>query len=209
MERTITSTVSDNPDLMLVRCVNDSNHTDHMLISVCSVMSVPATVIYFIGYDHLRDTIWKKCNNKSLEVYVPLAAGTIARTAAATVISPIELLRTRMQSAEGTNGIVGVLNGINKMVRSDGLSSLWRGLGPTLWRDVPFSAIYWTGYESIKKNLMKRHDNRLLIHNLGDIEISFISGAISGMVCKIYRCNWQFNLAQVHRVYHYLTLIYM
>ncbi|CAG8563267.1 3019_t:CDS:2 [Paraglomus brasilianum] len=161
------------------------------------VMSVPATVIYFIGYDHLRDTIWKKCNNKSLEVYVPLAAGTIARTAAATVISPIELLRTRMQSAEGTNGIVGVLNGINKMVRSDGLSSLWRGLGPTLWRDVPFSAIYWTGYESIKKNLMKRHDNRLLIHNLGDIEISFISGAISGMIAATL--TTPFDVAKTRR----------
>jgi hypothetical protein len=25
------------------------------------------------------------------------------------------------------------------MVRNRGLQSLWRGLGPTLWRDVPFS----------------------------------------------------------------------
>ncbi|CAG8533841.1 10936_t:CDS:2 [Paraglomus occultum] len=161
------------------------------------VMSVPATVIYFIGYDYLRDTMWQKCKNKSLEVYVPLAAGTIARTAAATVISPIELLRTRMQSAEGNNGIVGVLNGISRMVRSNGLSSLWRGLGPTLWRDVPFSAIYWTGYESTKKSLMKRHDNRWLIHNLSDIEISFICGAISGMIAATL--TTPFDVAKTRR----------
>ena len=33
----------------------------------------------------------------------------------------------------------GVSQGIVAMVRSEGVLSLWRGLAPTLWRDVPFS----------------------------------------------------------------------
>lgn len=33
----------------------------------------------------------------------------------------------------------GVAQGIVAMVRSEGVLSLWRGLTPTLWRDVPFS----------------------------------------------------------------------
>lgn len=33
----------------------------------------------------------------------------------------------------------GVSQGIVAMVRTEGALSLWRGLAPTLWRDVPFS----------------------------------------------------------------------
>lgn len=41
---------------------------------------------------------------------------------------------------KGNTGLFrGVAQGIVTMVRSEGVISLWRGLAPTLWRDVPFS----------------------------------------------------------------------
>lgn len=62
-------------------------------------MSVPANVIYFVGYDYLRDLIQPTTAN-----YSPLIAGAIARTIAVTMISPIELFRTRLQaSSPGVN----------------------------------------------------------------------------------------------------------
>lgn len=60
------------------------------------------------------------------------------------------------------------------MVHRDGLKSLWKGLIPTLWRDVPFSAIYWGLYETGKSHL---HE-----HFRGPY-VSFICGAASGAVC--------------------------
>ncbi|KAG1240642.1 hypothetical protein G6F68_017460 [Rhizopus microsporus] len=103
-------------------------------------MSVPANVVYFVGYEHLKDSI------PSTE-YAPLMAGAVARTIAVTMISPIELFRTRLQASVGTEGFRYVLEGVKEMVVKDGPRALWRGLPPTLWRDVPFSAIYWMGYE--------------------------------------------------------------
>lgn len=60
------------------------------------------------------------------------------------------------------------------MVLKDGSRALWRGLPPTLWRDVPFSAIYWMGYEETKRTIE-------LQGNLSELETSFLAGALSGM----------------------------
>lgn len=62
------------------------------------------------------------------------------------------------------------------MVIQDGSKALWRGLPPTLWRDVPFSAIYWMGYEKCKLNI---EQSSLY---LNEIETSFVAGAASGIV---------------------------
>lgn len=115
-------------------------------------MAVPANVIYFAGYDWLRTSPASPLHNNISPVYAPLAAGSTARILAAVAVSPIEMFRTRMQAAHNAQTASGLfretLDGLREMVQSQGLRSLWRGLSLTLWRDVPFSAIYWWGYES-------------------------------------------------------------
>lgn len=68
---------------------------------------------------------------------------------------------------------VDVGKALKGMIATEGVSGLWRGLGPTVLRDVPFSGIYWAVYESIKA------------HN--DVTVptfwfSFFGGAVSGSV---------------------------
>ncbi|KAI8596322.1 mitochondrial carrier domain-containing protein [Dissophora ornata] len=189
-------------------------------LSPTVAMSIPATVIYFVGYDYLKVVLSEKARMLSPEsggilfgqtsfVYecrdtlAPLVAGGFARTVAATVISPLELFRTRMQSVhtdtKGNSGLFrGVSQGIVAMVRSEGVLSLWRGLGPTLWRDVPFSAIYWMGYEDIKKRIISwdlgNHPQKPV---LNEFEIAFASGALSGMVAATL--TTPFDVAKTRR----------
>lgn len=63
--------------------------------------------------------------------FVSLSVGAV------TVISPLELIRTKMQSRRLSYGELRVC--IRSAVAQDGLLSLWRGWGPTVLRDVPFS----------------------------------------------------------------------
>ena len=56
---------------------------------------------------------------------------------AATMISPIELVRTKMQSTQFSYRQIG--KAISMSVSHGGWLSLWAGLGPTLLRDIPFS----------------------------------------------------------------------
>ncbi|KAJ1969288.1 Carrier protein, mitochondrial, partial [Dimargaris xerosporica] len=154
-------------------------------LSPTLVMSVPTTVIYFVGYDLLRDKIGQRFHDQpNLDVYSPFVAGATARALSATVISPLELVRTRMQSSASHNLPV-VLRGVATMVQSLGVWSLWRGLAPTLWRDVPFSAIYWTSYEAVKKSLAHYCVTSTGSHSLSatdNFRLSFLSGALSGML---------------------------
>lgn len=167
-------------------------------LSPTLVMAIPANVIYFTGYDWLRYNPMSPIRAMSNDTYNPLISGSIARILAALAVSPIEMFRTRMQSAQG--GATGVfketLLGMRKMTRTQGYTSLWRGLTLTMWRDVPFSALYWWGYEDLRNRLRSvRNDGWADItsaaqgrfqtrHNQGShMEIfvdSFVAGSTAG-----------------------------
>ncbi|KAL9053478.1 MAG: hypothetical protein Q9206_003911 [Seirophora lacunosa] len=169
-------------------------------LSPTLVMAIPANVIYFTGYDILRSSKRSPINRYVADGYAPLMAGSIARVAAASVISPIEMFRTRMQAApSGTSG-VGVfketLVGVRKLVHAQGYTSLWRGLTLTMWRDVPFSGIYWWGYEAGRNRLRDlRYPSMEQEHALSAMQKdgnhtatfvdSFVAGAVSGAVASI------------------------
>lgn len=62
---------------------------------------------------------------------------------AVTVISPLELIRTKMQSKKFSYEELHRF--ISRKVSEDGWISLWRGWAPTVLRDVPFSGrIYFS-----------------------------------------------------------------
>ena len=168
-------------------------------LSPTLVMAIPANVIYFTGYDYLRFDPKSPINTYIPDAYAPLMAGSTARVAAATAISPIEMFRTRMQAATtGSNGrgvFVDTFVGLKKMVHAQGYTSLWRGLTLTMWRDVPFSGIYWWGYETVRNaltefrdpNQRKRPRSRSRGHedHASTFVNSFVAGATSGAVAAI------------------------
>ncbi|RCI03143.1 hypothetical protein CU098_003456 [Rhizopus stolonifer] len=157
-------------------------------LSPAMLMSVPANVIYFVGYDYLKEAIQPSMS--TYKDYSPLVAGAFARTIAITMISPIELFRTRLQATTGVHDFGYVLDGVKKMVAQGGLKALWRGLPPTLWRDVPFSAIYWMGYEECKRHLELNYD-------FGELNVAFLSGALSGMFAAVI--TTPFDVAKTRR----------
>jgi hypothetical protein len=64
------------------------------------------------------------------------------------------------------------------------LRQLWTGLMPTLFRDVPFSAIYWMMYEAVKSYVNKKQKERW--KTLNSFLVPFISGATAGTITQSY-----------------------
>merc|ERR1719265_2708842 len=83
----------------------------------------------------------------------PLVAGALARCVSASLVSPLELIRTQIQARVVIPGSPppSVAEALKGIFRQEGVTGLWRGLSATLARDVPFSAVYWGGYESMKR----------------------------------------------------------
>ena len=163
-------------------------------------MAIPANVIYFTGYDSLRCNARSPIKTYIPDAYAPLVAGSMARVAAASVISPIEMFRTRMQAATSSDKGRGVftetLIGLRNLVHVQGYTSLWRGLTLTMWRDVPFSGIYWWGYETIRNALtdmqappnartLPRSRSRSSENHTTTFLNSFVAGATSGAVAAL------------------------
>ncbi|OAA54338.1 mitochondrial carrier protein [Niveomyces insectorum RCEF 264] len=144
-------------------------------LSPTLVMSVPANIIYFTGYEWLRYHPSSFINRMTSDQYAPLAAGSAARVLAAAAVSPIELFRTRLQASQGESAaghLKDTFHGLRTMVQQHGYRALWRGLTLTLWRDVPFSGMYWWGYETVRGQLTEARARRRGRDQLLDLDDS-------------------------------------
>ncbi|KAM3417987.1 hypothetical protein BST61_g6199 [Cercospora zeina] len=164
-------------------------------LSPTLAMAIPANVIYFAGYDWLRWNPNSPMKSRVSEDMAPLVDGAIARVLAAGVVSPIEMLRTRMQAVQsegpGGRGVMrATIGGLSDMVRDHGVHTLWRGITLTFWRDVPFSALYWWGYEWGRKKLDESRAIQSSLTGAPNAQLSssqllydsFLAGAGSGAI---------------------------
>ena len=146
------------------------------------IMSVPGTVLYFSLYEASRDAIVASAPARPLRELAPLIAGGGARLLTATIVSPVELMRTRLQSSQALRS-EGMIGGAMALVKREGWGALWKGLPPTLWRDVPFSMLYWTVYELLKARLLLRDVASGFVSR--DVASGFVSRTAEGQPAQL------------------------
>lgn len=143
------------------------------------VLAVPATVLYFVAYEQIRtrvkDMHSKRVGRTEQPFWIPLLSGASARVLSASVVSPLELIRTKMQSKKLTYLELG--GALKSHIKVHGIvPGLWKGLGSTLLRDVPFSGIYWLNYEGLKT---------LFNQQSPTFGFSFAAGAVAGAIAAV------------------------
>ncbi|KAK9864769.1 hypothetical protein WJX84_011121 [Apatococcus fuscideae] len=143
------------------------------------LITVPLVALYLPLYDSLLQSL----QGAGVGMYAPLLAGAGARSVACVATAPLELLKTRLQtrpqvstlrgvaaetSSEGYKrhvaGTIGELRGDMRGSPFEALRSLWRGVGATLAKDVPFAALFWMLLEPLRQTL--RPDGFLPLHRL-------------------------------------------
>ncbi|KAM6586659.1 hypothetical protein CsatA_009264 [Cannabis sativa] len=165
-------------------------------------LAVPTVGIYLPCYDIFRN--WLEVlsiqNAPIMTPYVPLVAGSLARSLACATCYPIELARTRMQASKVTQcgvkppGVWKTLFEILSHVKTTnnmqenlkGYRVLWTGMGAQLARDVPFSAICWSTLEPIRRKLLCLvGDDTSVASVLG---ANFSAGFVAGSLAAAATC---------------------
>lgn len=117
-------------------------------------------------------------SQKKANPLLPMAAGCIAGGIEATVVWPMEFIKTQLQLGGKTGKLpyTGMLSGLAYTVRETGFLSLYRGLAPTLLGSMPKAGIRFGLNSAIKDNLRDK-DGKLTIGK------HFVAGLGAG-VCE-------------------------
>mmetsp|Transcript_25048 Transcript_25048/g.80772 ORF Transcript_25048/g.80772 Transcript_25048/m.80772 type:complete len:305 (+) Transcript_25048:1-915(+) len=102
----------------------------------------------------------------------PFIAGALGGAVGITCTCPLEVVKTRAQSAHADRSM-GMWRSFQSIVAREGVTGMWRGLGPNLLGVVPARSIYFGCYTFLKERLAP-----VLPGNLP----AFASAAMSGCV---------------------------
>ena len=79
------------------------------------------------------------------------ATGGLSRALAACVSCPVTVVKTRMEyGGASPYAYTSTANGLATIVRTEGVRGLYRGLGPTVFSNAPFSALYYMFYTRLQ-----------------------------------------------------------
>ncbi|KAI3647423.1 hypothetical protein MP228_007644 [Amoeboaphelidium protococcarum] len=152
------------------------------------IFVTPMYAVCFWGYEMGRKLSVKLWNSKPAD---PLTlsqvsfAGGFSAVPTTFLMTPIErikvILQTQGSSTAGSSAVVlkGPGDVVKHLMKTGGVSSLYRGFGATLLRDVPGSVAYFATYEIAKEKLSKKSADGQL-----DKAAILFSGGLAGVM------NW-------------------
>ncbi|KAG8320682.1 hypothetical protein J6590_062574 [Homalodisca vitripennis] len=187
------------PDALIKIARNEGITSLWSGLSPTLILAIPSTVVYFTTYEQLRTRLndyFKDPETNKQPIWVPMVSGVTARFSAATCVSPMELIRTKMQSKKLSYG--DALSVVKGLVRLHGYRGLWKGLTPTLFRDMPFSGIYWVCYEYLKSYFYPEEKVPFWF--------SFLAGSASGTLAAFV--TTPFDVVKTHQQLDITSQIY-
>ncbi len=126
---------------------------------VTAVGSAPATCLYLTSYDAAKNAMTSAspflAGNDFLAHF---AAGMVAETFSCVLWVPIDVTKERLQIQEqggAASNYRGSVDAIRTILRTEGVSGIYKGYGATVASFGPFSAFYFMFYEQVKSKSLR------------------------------------------------------
>ncbi|KAM5157905.1 electrogenic aspartate/glutamate antiporter SLC25A13, mitochondrial [Mantella aurantiaca] len=117
----------------------------------CFLRDIPFSAIYFPCYAHLKSSFAGEDGRVS-PGYL-LLAGAIAGMPAASLVTPADVIKTRLQVAAraGQTTYSGVIDCFRKILREEGHRALWKGAAARVFRSSPQFGVTLVTYELLQR----------------------------------------------------------
>ncbi|OQR96722.1 Mitochondrial Carrier (MC) Family, partial [Thraustotheca clavata] len=122
------------------------------------------TLLRVCGGAGLYFAMLHQLDAQNLNAVGAFCAGAFARSFAGFVMSPLTVVKARMEWAAPTQERNAIVKQICAMAAEQGIVGLYRGIIPTLLRDVPFSGLYVTLYSRLKNSVQCKEEYRVPVN---------------------------------------------
>jgi len=113
---------------------------------------VPWNALSFMFFAQAKD-VFKKVNGRTASNEENLALGALSGMTAAVIMTPVDVVKTRLMTGGATGGIVGTFNAI---VKEEGAATLMKGVVPRCAFLAPLAALTLGLYDGFAKELVSR-----------------------------------------------------
>ncbi|GFG37016.1 hypothetical protein Cfor_05724 [Coptotermes formosanus] len=117
----------------------------------CFLRDIPFSAIYFPAYAHTKVKLAdERGYNHPLTL---LLAGAIAGVPAASLVTPADVIKTRLQvvARAGQTTYSGVIDAAKKIYREEGLRAFWKGATARVFRSSPQFGVTLLTYEILQR----------------------------------------------------------
>uniref|UniRef100_A0A4W4GW45 EF-hand domain-containing protein n=1 Tax=Electrophorus electricus TaxID=8005 RepID=A0A4W4GW45_ELEEL len=117
----------------------------------CFLRDIPFSAIYFPVYAHTKTMLADE--EGRLGALQLLTAGAIAGVPAASLVTPADVIKTRLQVAAraGQTTYSGVIDCFRKIMREEGFRAFWKGAGARVCRSSPQFGVTLVTYELLQR----------------------------------------------------------
>lgn len=165
-------------------------------LGVTLLFSVPGTAVYLTAYDELKTWFGREGSMLSSDsLLVHALSGGIAEAVSGIFWTPMEVLKTKMQTGVSASGRrvgddvkMNSLRLARDIVREQGVTGLYRGYLLSQSVFIPYTVVYFSTYEKLKKMSLRIFHNNDKTRQLSFgnyVACASASGAIAGAISNI------------------------
>jgi solute carrier family 25 2-oxodicarboxylate transporter 21 len=120
-------------------------------------------------------------NGGVCNTYIAFSSGIVSGYSETFVTTPFQVIKVRMQAKEHLGRYSDSVQCFRNLLRTEGVLSLFIGLGPSFWRNCSWNSVYFACLYKLKTFLPRSSSA------IGDGINAGIAGAVSGGVaCTVY-----------------------
>ncbi|KAK2984593.1 hypothetical protein RJ640_018971 [Escallonia rubra] len=125
----------------------------------------PSHAVYFSVYEACKQKLGG--NRPGHHPLAHAAAGVVATTASDAVLTPMDVVKQRLQLRRSPYG--GVRDCVARIIKEEGVRAFYASYRTTVVMNAPFTAVHFATYEAVKKALCevssdKASEERILVH---------------------------------------------